>query len=226
MSNSTRLRKTRANTVINQESKVQEIQMQDVTGQVIDALCKEYGLSLKLNKRFMLHDITAIMKRYEPDEEYANVKKTTYLKPDGGIVSLVDTNGNLYPILIGEVKRQGTNDKREAEGKDKQSQGNAVERLAKNVIGVECAMSHENFKPFISFGEGCDFAEGSTILDRVHTIARFRPINRLDLYHPRSQGSFFFREEPWSAEEMYQLMYEVASSGIKYYIQKYGKIFV
>ena len=63
------------------------------------------------------------------------LSSTTYLQPDGGVIYLTDRDNNMYPILIGEVKKQGTNDKREEEGKGKQAQGNAVERLGKNVIG-------------------------------------------------------------------------------------------
>ena len=57
---------------------------------------------------------------------------TTSIRPDGGFVSLV-LGDKLYPLLISEVKHQGTNDKRLAEGKSLQAQGNAIERLGKNV---------------------------------------------------------------------------------------------
>jgi hypothetical protein len=39
-------------------------------------------------------------------------------------------------------------------------------------------------------------------------------------------GSFFFREEKWSKEEMYDIMYAIALEAINYYMQKYGEIFI
>lgn len=225
MSQSNRLRQTREGIIINEESKIQEIKMQDVSLDIINNLHNETGLTIQLKKRIMLKDIVALLQEHNPNQTYARVKTTTYLQPDGGIIYLTDKDNNIYPILIGEVKKQGTNDKRVKEGKGKQAQGNAVERLGKNVIGFKQMVSNEDYTPFVCFGEGCDFAEGSSILDRVHTISCFRPINCIDTDR-LSMGSFFFREEKWSKQEMYNIMYEVASNAINYYIQKYGEIFI
>lgn len=225
MSQSNRLRETREGTIINEESKVQEIKMQDVSLDIINNLQNETGLTIHLKKRIMLKDIVALLQGRNPNQTYAQVKATTYLQPDGGVIYLTDKDNNMYPILIGEVKKQGTNDKRQEEGKEKQAQGNAVERLGKNVIGFKQMVSNEDYTPFVCFGEGCDFAEGSSILDRVHTIACFRPINCIDTDR-LSMGSFFFREEKWTKQEMYDIMYAIASQAIDYYVQKYGEIFV
>src|SRR3546814_20159135 len=76
------------------------------------------------------------------------------------------------------MKRQGTNDQRALEGKGKQSQGNAIERLGKNLIGFRSALQYERITPFVCFGWGIDFAPGSSILDRVITLNEFYPLNR------------------------------------------------
>src|SRR3546814_2927056 len=75
-----------------------------------------------------------------------------------------------------EMKRQGTNDQRALEGKGKQSQGNAIERLGKNLIGFRSALQYERITPFVCFGWGIDFAPGSSILDRVITMNEFYPL--------------------------------------------------
>ena len=134
---------------------------------------------------------------------------------------MVDGAERSYPILISEVKNQGTNDLRAQEGKKKQAKGNAIERLGKKVIGFRAAMMSESIVPFICFGYGCDFADDSSILDRVTTIAMFGPLNQVNVVnHGKhgafNRGSFFFREDPWTVDEMAELMFEVASRAIHY----------
>jgi type II restriction enzyme len=58
------------------------------------------------------------------------------MKPDGGIMFIVDKNNIKYPILITEMKKQGTNDEVIAMTGKAQASGNAIERLGKNVIGL------------------------------------------------------------------------------------------
>ena len=53
------------------------------------------------------------------------------------------------PIVIAEIKRQGTNNEREKEGKPKQATGNPIERLGKNLTGIKAMMNHEKITPFI-----------------------------------------------------------------------------
>ena len=150
------------------------------------------------------------------------------MRPDGGILSLQRNDGKTYPILITEVKNQGTNDIRAREGKPKQSKGNAIERLGKNVIGFRTAMITEGIFPFICFGDGCDFEDGSYILDRVTTIAMFGRLNQINLHvdglpHARfDRGSFFLRPELWTAEETRVPMLEIAKDAVYYYFSKYG----
>ena len=150
------------------------------------------------------------------------------MRPDGGVLSVVDRDGTIYPILITEVKNQGTNYLRAEEGKPKQPKGNAIERLGKNVIGIRTALMPEGIVPFLCFGYGSDFADDSSILDRVSTIAMFGPLNQVNVVNQSTdsksfnRGSFFFREEPWSIEEMEERMFEVASRAIHYYFARYG----
>lgn len=65
------------------------------------------------------------------------------------------------------------------QGKSKQAKGNAIERLGKNVIGFRAALLKEAIFPFVCFGDGCDFADDSSIVDRVKTIAMFGTLNEI-----------------------------------------------
>ena len=150
------------------------------------------------------------------------------MTPDGGITFLVDKYNIYYPILIFEVKNQGTNDLRLQEGKTIQAKGNAVERLGKNVIGFRTYMLDEAIFPFVCFGDGCDFEKGSSILDRVKTIAMFGNLNKdytsnIGVNGIFNRGSYYFRDEKWTYEEMYKIVSDVAERSVYYYFSKYGK---
>ncbi len=148
------------------------------------------------------------------------------MRPDGGILSMLDKSDKAFPILISEKKNQGTNDLRAAEGKSRQSKGNAIERLGKNVIGFRSAMLAEAIFPFVCFGDGCDFSDDSSILDRVVTIAMFGKLNH-EYVHNQGQvfnrGSFYFRVAEWTQAEMVERCGSVAEKSVYYYFSKYGE---
>ncbi len=150
------------------------------------------------------------------------------MRPDGGILSMVDKTMETYSILITEKKNQGTNDLRALEGKTKQAKGNAIERLGKNVIGFRTAMKTESIFPFVCIGDGCDFDNGSSILDRVITIAQFGRLNKEHLHNQGAnnefdRGTFYFCVEEWTEAEMADLSYEIAEKSVYYYFSKYGE---
>jgi len=65
-------------------------------------------------------------------------------------------------------------------------------------------------------------------LDRVKTIAMFGELNRVNVVPEGEEGlfnrgSFFFRQEPWSREEMTSVMVDVGTRAIHYYFAKYGE---
>tara|TARA_R110002074_G_scaffold192373_7_gene358171 strand:- start:647 stop:1363 length:717 start_codon:yes stop_codon:yes gene_type:complete len=92
-------------------------------------------------------------------------KKGVSMKPDGGILFTND-----IPILIAEMKVQGTNDLRFKEGKEKQATGNAVERAAKNIRGAEMLFDDLPCFPYVIFASGCDFHPSETIASRFQMM--------------------------------------------------------
>jgi type II restriction enzyme len=179
-------------------------------------------------KQWLLSDIVEQLSVEFPDVEFYVPSARSSMSPDGGILSIIDHDEKEFPILISEVKNQGTNDLRKAEGKKKQAMGNAIERLGKNVIGVRTAMLSEGIVPFVCFGYGIDFAAKSSILDRVATIAMFGKLNEIYVLNSGSResfnrGSFYFRQRRWTAPEMTKILTEVGSRSIHYYFAKYGE---
>ena len=230
MARKSALRKLRAGTVINETSKRQENILMRALEDSVAVLLDEFGLSLYHATQWRLADIVDRLRKHFPEVDFTCYFDTSSMRPDGGVLFLQDTLGELYPVLIAEVKNQGTNDIRRIEGKKKQAKGNAIERLGKNVIGFRTALLDEHIFPFVCFGYGCDFADDSSILDRVVTIAMFGPLNQTKVVNEGeggvfNRGSFYFRENAWTQAEMTDIMKDIAARSIHYYLAKYGSDF-
>lgn len=227
MAKKDQLRGLRTGTIINATSKEQEKTVIQALELVAEKLQQTHGVKLDHKKDWLLKDIVADLRTHFPEEEFFHFFDNTGIRPDGGILCLIGEGGKEYPLLISEVKNQGTNDSRLQEGLKKQAKGNAIERLGKNVIGLRTAFLHETVFPFVCFGYGCDFEESSSILDRVVTIAMFGKLNTTYLHSTSegrfNRGSFYFREPEWSVEEMANIMYDIAEKTLYYYFSKYGK---
>lgn len=228
MANKYKLRNQREGTIINLISKREDKQCAKVIDALIPELETEFNIKLTWQKKILISDIVNTLREIYPNVGFSNPEKdTSFMSPDGGITYMSSKNGKNYPILIAEVKNQGTNDLREQEGKKKQAQGNAVERLGKNVIGFRTFMLQESIFPFVCFGDGCDFQPGSSILDRVLTIAMFGELQKDHTSNEGpngifNRGSYYFRYDYWKPSEMKAILKNVARKSIFYYFSKYG----
>jgi type II restriction enzyme len=222
------LRALRSGTVINNTSEKREGKAAAALNEVIVHIVQKFGVKVDHERSWRLVDIIAVLRIHFPDVEFAAKFDTSNMRPDGGILSMISKDGSRYPILITEVKNQGTNDLRLKEGKKRQAKGNAIERLGKNVIGFRTALLHESIFPFVCFGDGCDFASDSSILDRVVTISMFGELNKIRVQNEGpngrfNRGSFFFREKLWTPSEMAKYMKEIVDRSVYYYFSKYGE---
>ena len=223
------LRDQRAGTVINVTSRKQESDVILALGQVVDHLLEKFAKQVTLahEKQWYLKDIVAELRHSYPDTEFHHHFDRSSIRPDGGILLIQGRPGDelSYPILIAEVKNQGTSDLRAREGLPKQAKGNAIERLGKNLIGLRTALMRESIFPFVCFGYGCDFEDDSSILDRVSTMAMFGELNTTYLHNEEggkfNRGSFYFRAERWSVDEMSAIMKDIAERSVLYYFSKY-----
>ena len=190
---------------------------------------KDYEIRFEkaIEIRYMLKLIQE--KNTRNEFEYKYIDRT--IVPDGGILYLVNKQTTRkLPLVIAEIKRQGTNKERVAEGKRKQATGNAIERLGKNLTGIKSMMNYEKITPFVCFGWGCDFAqdtdETGTVLSKVVMLNEFYPLNRIYVFkrdgnanlNDFSPVSMFFREERWTIDEMTDIMKEIADTAFRYWM--------
>lgn len=227
MSNSKKLRETRENTIINNESKKDEKILEDAVKNLINYLILKYNLNIIYDKKIFLNDIVNILKSQNPENNNIMCEsKKSFIKPDGGFLSIETNDGEKHFILISEIKKQGTNNIRKTENKKKQAKGNAIERLGKNVIGLYNLFRKEKIFPFICFCSGCDFEKESTIRDRVITISNFNKLNSINLFDDNigvKRGSFFVQPEKYKELDILNQIKIISEKSIEYYFEKYGK---
>ena len=229
MAQKDRLRLNRYGTVINFTSGLQEKAMSKAVIETSEIITGKFGLALTHQKSIRLSDIVANLRYSFPSVEFADPFPKSSMSPDGGLLCISSVSeAKLLPILISEKKNQGTNDMRAAEGLESQAMGNAIERLGKNVIGFRTMMLEEGIMPFVCFGDGHDFREESTLVDRVRTIAMFGQLNQVNVVNQGdsgqfNRGSFFFRQAEWTGPEMVPIMVEIATRSIHHYFAKYGE---
>jgi type II restriction enzyme len=222
MANSDFLRKNKnQHSVKNSKSKSMDKSIDIAVLHTVAALQKKYPhVDFRHDKALHLKEIIAELRKTYGKFKYSSVLDSSFIRPDGGFVYFIDTAGKRRFVIISEVKRQGTNDKRKVEGLPKQAQGNAIERLGKNLTGIRTLLSHEKIIPFVTFGHGHDFATGSSILDRVITMNQFFPLNTIFVekdYLPFEPVSLMFREKEWTVDDMQKVLLGVAIRSMKNY---------
>ncbi len=187
---------------------------------------------LTFEKEISFESLISFPQKIGLRKEFDNTFGSRTIKPDGGIIFLKnhDDPEYLQIILISEVKRQGTNKQRMAEGKAKQAQGNAIERLGKNLAGIRAALNHEPITPFVCFGSGCDFVEdydqNAFVMSKVAMMNEFYPLNKTFVFKKDGSSdknfyapvSMYFREEEWTASEMLDILKEVGETALRFYI--------
>lgn len=195
---------------------------------------KEYmkGYRLSFAKDISYKDMYEQIKRRGIRKEFDSGFGERTIKPDGGVIWLEEENclsDDKRVVLISEVKRQGTNKDRVKEGKPIQAQGNAVERLGKNLTGIKAMLNHEAITPFVCFGWGCDFVEEYTddfVMSKISMMNEFYELNKLYVFkrdgssevNKYSPVSMYFREEQWEVKEMFDILKEVGEASMRYYL--------
>ena len=187
---------------------------------------------LKFKRRISYHDLMKLIQSQRIRNEFDTTFLSRTIIPDGGVILLTkeDDEEFLRIILVSEVKKQGTNEERIAEGKIKQAEGNAIERLGKNLIGIRAALNHEPITPFVCFGYGCDFVEdydeGDFVMSKISMLNEFYRLNRTYIFKKDGSSeknmfapvSMYFRRDEWTEDEMFNILKEIGETSLRYYL--------
>ena len=160
------------------------------------------SINFTLERRIYKYQIASNIGKVNWKSESIN----PYIQPDGGVL-YAEIDGNKLPILVSEAKQQGTNDKRKLEGKEKQSLGNAIERSCKNYLELKGFFTPYDYFPYHMFLSGCDFVNGSSIIDRLDVLTNYEKRNKEYTFHSDSLTSIWMREKMWTIDEIYAKLY-------------------
>lgn len=150
---------------------------------------------------------------------WTSCSKSPFIKPDGGVL-YAKINEKIYPILVCEAKKQGTNDKLLEEGKKKQSKGNAIERAVKNHSELKLFFKPYDFYPYVIFASGCDFEKTSSINDRLDCMTEYEPRNVEYIFHPDKLATIWIRENSWDYSEIYDRIESVSKNVVNYILNQ------
>lgn len=150
-------------------------------------------LKFRHRKNISKNEINIALKKIDSELGQTLFVPNASIKPDGGIIEVLDDNGNWRVILITEAKHQGKDIENIKKGKqvgtkgnqDIMAAGNAIERSHKNISEMSNFMLSESHFPYVLFLEGSNFLTETISVTRpdgrVVTLVYNRGmINRLD----------------------------------------------
>lgn len=219
MSSSDRLRETHkkiggGKAIFNEDARNLEGKLSDTVQEVIKYLQFtfpgiKFSWSKKLEKKKIAENIGK--------SDWKPCSKNPYILPDGGIL-YAEILGKVYPILISEAKKQGTNDKLLEQGKKKQAKGNAIERAVKNHSEISLYCRPYDYYPYVVFASGCDFEVSSSINDRLDSMTNYEPRNQEYIFHKDKLATIWIREKPWTKQEIYDKLKDTAKKIVHHII--------
>lgn len=210
MSNSEKLRKTHTEFrggqhIFNSEALKHELNLKETVLFLKEELERMYPHFMFTWKQKLMK--IEIAKKININTSYTSQSKS-FVKPDGGILSVI-INEKEYPILISEAKKQGTNTDRITEGLKKQPKGNAIERVFKNIEEFRLYCSDIDYFPYVIFACGCDFENGSSILDRLDAMTKYEPRNVNYTLDTDQKVTIFVRDKYFTCEEIYSKIKDI-----------------
>lgn len=177
-----------------EEAKFHDLEVSCVSHLVIDKLKSEYPqLTFRYRQSVTKQEINNSLKKIDTELGQTLFVSDSKIKPDGGLIEVLDDNGNWRVILVSEAKHQGKDIENILSGKlvgknnnqDLMVAGNAIERAHKNITEIANFMLSETYFPYVLFLEGSNFLTQDIIVTRpdkrqIKLVHNNGALNRLD----------------------------------------------
>jgi len=169
-----------------------------------DVYDNQYGVKTLLEKEFPMlkfryrkeiskKEINDALQKVDKELGQTLYVSNSNIKPDGGIIEVLDDNGCWRVVLVSEAKHQGKDIENIRKGifvgknsnQDLMIAGNAIERSHKNISEIANFMLAEPHFPYILFLEGSNFLTHDIEVERpdgrkVTLMYNNGTLNRLD----------------------------------------------
>lgn len=182
---------------------------------------------LIFRQKLFWRDVMKQVETLEPIEDKNVLLQQKNLKngilPDGGLLYLEQDGYPKQLLLTSEMKHQGTNYERQLEGKAKQANGNAIERMHKNIDVVRAYMSNETVFPYIVYCWGEDFAN-TVVQCKILPAVQQHEFNRDYTIKYGSEripsASVYLKPypHPFTVQELYEIGLQVALESLIHYL--------
>ncbi len=161
--------------IFGDRAKAHDITITDVSRYLIQYLEKEYPqLSFRFRSIIRKEEINQALQKIDKDLGQTLFVENASIRPDGGIVEVMDDEGNWRVVLVSEAKHQGKDIENIRKGitvgrdgsQDTMVAGNAIERSHKNISELANLMLGESHFPYVLFLEGSNFLTRNVSIER------------------------------------------------------------
>lgn len=180
--------------IFSKEAQAHDLEVSYVSHLAINKLKEEYPqLSFRYRQSITKKEINESLQKIDKELGQTLFVSDSRIKPDGGLIEVLDDMGNWRVILVSEAKHQGKDIENITLGQlvgknnnqDLMVAGNAIERAHKNIAEIANFMLAETYFPYVLFLEGSNFLTQDVIVTRpdkrqIKLIHDSGTLNRLD----------------------------------------------
>lgn len=161
--------------IFNEEAQQHDQEVFNTSTIVKERLEKEFPrLSFRYRREVSKKEINEVLKKIDKDLGQTLFVQNSRIKPDGGLIEVMDDYGKWRIVVVSEAKYQGKDIENISKGKlvgknNNQvlmAAGNAIERAHKNIHEIANLMLAEMYFPYILFLEGSNFLTQNVQVDR------------------------------------------------------------
>lgn len=161
--------------IFGKEAKAHDAEVSEVSRLVLKGLERRYpSLTFRHRESVEKQEINKALQRVDSTLGQTLYVKSASIRPDGGIIEVLDDNNIWRVVLVSEAKHQGKDIENIRNGilvgkrkdQDLMAAGNAIERSHKNIAEIANFMLGESHFPYVLFLEGSNFLTESISITR------------------------------------------------------------
>ena len=161
--------------IFGDEAKQHDIAIGEISHKVMEILTSEFPqLTFRYRDNITKREINEALQKIDSELGQTLFVSNSSIIPDGGIIEVLDDNGNWRIILVSEAKHQGKDIENIKNGilvgkhndQDIMAAGNAIERSHKNISEIANFMLSESHFPYVLFLEGSNFLTETIVVTR------------------------------------------------------------